>query len=83
MSKRRAGREIILDNSVFELEEEFNAERFHYWIGKLQPKWYIIPDVLEDCDKSINNVVDWVGKDGSAGSIGVVQGKSYEEGVRG
>ena len=29
------GREIILDNSIFELEEAFDAERFNYWVNKL------------------------------------------------
>ena len=27
------GREVILDNSIFELEEAFDADRFTYWIN--------------------------------------------------
>ena len=40
------GREVILDNSIFELEEAFDAERFAYWINELKPTWYIVPDAL-------------------------------------
>jgi len=27
----KKGREVILDNSIFELEEAFDADRFAYW----------------------------------------------------
>ncbi len=42
------GREIILDNSIFELEEAFDAEKFDKWVKYLKPTCYIIPDALED-----------------------------------
>ena len=29
------GREVILDNSIFELEEAFDANKFAYWVTKL------------------------------------------------
>lgn len=31
------GREVILDNSLFELEQAFDLERFFEWVYKLQP----------------------------------------------
>ena len=72
------GREVILDNSIFELGEAFDTEKYRTWIEKLQPTWYIIPDSLENRNKTMANIRDWdfriPGK-----SIGVVQGKSYEE----
>ena len=40
------GREIILDNSIFELEEAFDAEKFAGWVLELKPDWYIVPDAL-------------------------------------
>jgi hypothetical protein len=40
------GREVILDNSIFELGESFDGEVYFKWIEKLQPTWYIIPDIL-------------------------------------
>jgi hypothetical protein len=76
------GREIILDNSIFELEEAFDAEKFDQWVNKLKPTWYIVPDALEDAYKTIDQMEDWnnkgYGYEGS-GKIGVVQGKSYDE----
>ena len=76
------GREIILDNSIFELEEAFDAKKFDYWVNKLRPSWYIVPDCLEDAYETIAKMEDWNNKGlgylGS-GKIGVVQGKTYDE----
>ena len=76
------GREIILDNSIFELEEAFDADRFNYWVNEIRPAWYIVPDVLEDGYATIDKMEDWnnkgLGYKGS-GKIGVVQGKTYDE----
>jgi hypothetical protein len=75
------GRKVILDNSVFELGEAFNAELFAQYVQALKPTEYIIPDVLENVHHTIYKAVmfkktypDLPGK-----SIGVVQGKSYDE----
>lgn len=76
------GREIILDNSIFELEEAFDAEKFDKWVNKLKPTWYIVPDALEDTDRTIMQMEDWNDKDlgyKGSGKIGVVQGKTYDE----
>ena len=79
---RDAGREIILDNSIFELEEAFDAVKFDKWVKKLKPTWYIVPDALEDATKTCDQMEDWnnkgLGYEGS-GKIGVVQGKTYDE----
>ena len=79
---RDKGREIILDNSIFELEEAFDAVNFDKWVNKIKPSWYIVPDALEDYRKTIDQMEDWnnkgLGYKGS-GKIGVVQGKTYDE----
>jgi len=83
----RRGREVILDNSIFELEEAFDADKFAYWINELRPTWYIIPDVLEpdvleDAGGTMVKMANWNGKYRKTSfgkTIGVVQGKSYEE----
>ena len=77
----RKGREVILDNSIFELEEAFDADKFSYWVKKLRPTWYIIPDALEDAEKTMQQAADWSKKhsDVPGKSIGVVQGKTYRE----
>ncbi|MDA9111968.1 hypothetical protein N9J42_00625 [bacterium] len=78
----RSGREVILDNSIFELEEAFDAVKFDKWVNKIKPSWYIVPDALEDCRKTIDQMEDWnnkgLGYKGS-GKIGVVQGKTFDE----
>ena len=76
------GREVILDNSIFELGEAFDMQQFSDWTNKLEPTWYIIPDALEDRSKTIYNASKWVEfyKPKTKGkSIGVVQGKTYYE----
>ena len=74
----RIGREVILDNSIFELGEAFDAEKFTPWIEKLNPTAYIIPDALEDAERTVRNVKEWK-YDHPSKRIAVVQGKSYEE----
>jgi len=77
----KEGREVILDNSIFELEEAFDADKFYYWINELKPTWYIIPDALENAEKTMQQMADWSKKyaDAPGKSIGVVQGKNYRE----
>lgn len=76
----KQGREVILDNSVFELEEAFDAERFKYWINETSPTYYIIPDVLDNSELTIKNTLEWK-KDVPGQTIGVVQGESFIEAV--
>ena len=77
----KKGREVILDNSIFELEEAFDAEKFAYWVKKIKPEWYIVPDALEDANRTMLQMESWnenyellPGK-----KIGVVQGKTYSQ----
>ena len=42
------GREVILDNSVFELGTHFDMGEFAYWVNEMKPTYYILPDVLND-----------------------------------
>jgi hypothetical protein len=75
------GRHVLLDNSVFELGEAYNSDEFADWINRLTPTEYIIPDVLEDAEKTKANFVEFTSKypnlPGKA--IAVVQGKTYDE----
>jgi len=77
----RKGREVILDNSIFELEEAFDADRFAYWVDELRPTWYIVPDTLEDSKRTILQMSDWNVKYRNlpGKKIGVVQGKTYKD----
>ena len=78
------GREVILDNSIFELEEAFDAKKFAEWVAYLKPTWYIVPDALEDAEKTMYQMENWLlDHDNVTGKkIGVVQGKTYDEIVR-
>jgi hypothetical protein len=78
---KEAGREIILDNSIFELEEAFDAEKFAGWVLELKPDWYIVPDALEDTKKTVQQMTEWNNKHKNlpGKKIGVVQGKTYEQ----
>lgn len=75
------GREVILDNSIFELEEAFDAVKFAQWVQELRPTWYIVPDALEDVKKTIQQMTEWnyKYKNLPGKKIGVVQGKTYEQ----
>ena len=55
-------------------------DRFAYWIKKLGPTKYFIPDALYDTAKTLSNVKTWnlYYKDKVPGkAIGVVQGKTF------
>ena len=75
------GREVLLDNSIFELKEAFEPDKFAEYVTKLKPTYYVIPDVLEDADKTIVSALDFTSRyDNLPGiAIGVVQGKTYQE----
>lgn len=76
------GREVILDNSIFEKGEAFESEQFATWVSKLRSEWYIIPDKLENAEITVSNVQNWnrdYRSDLPGKTIGVVQGKTFEE----
>lgn len=78
------GREVILDNSIFELGTAFELNRFMSWVQEIQPTWYIVPDVLEDSRGTIESMRNflnsgWREKVPGCKCIGVVQGKTRED----
>lgn len=77
---RNAGREIILDNGVFELGAAWDAAEFAGWVEKLRPTWYIVPDVLENCVGTVTSFFEFINKYPKLPGkrIGVAQGENYE-----
>lgn len=75
------GRCVILDNSLFELNEQFDSDEFAGWVEKLKPTEYIIPDKFDDTYSTINAATDWHSnyKSLPGKSIGVVQGSTISE----
>lgn len=74
-------RDVLLDNSIFELGTAFDSEKFAEWVVKLQPSYYILPDVLEDGDSTIGNFISFSSmfKDLPSLKIGTVQGRTFSE----
>jgi len=72
-------RPIILDCSVFELGEAFEAEKYEHYVRDLNPDIYIMPDVLGDKDATLKNAKIWSEKEFERYSMAVVQGQSMDE----
>lgn len=82
----RNNRHVVLDNSIFELGESFDANKYMEWIGKLQPTYYIVPDVLENASDTIASFLNWFNNIANENSeidhlrcIGVVQGQDWND----
>jgi hypothetical protein len=48
---------VLLDNSIFELGKAFDSQDYIKWIDKLDPNYYIVPDVLYS---GIDTIRSWV-----------------------
>jgi hypothetical protein len=79
-------RDVLLDNSIFELGTAFDADEFYKKILWLEPTMYIVPDVLENHSETINNFISWKDKyyhnikdKMNTKAIGAVQGKRWSE----
>ena len=77
------GRTVILDNSVFELGTSFDAGRYAYWIEKLKPTQYIIPDVLGNTRETLKECANWNKQYGHLPGIkiGVVQASTLVDAI--
>lgn len=80
----KLGREVLLDNSIFELGTAFDSTKFYNYIVDLQPSYYVVPDVLEDCNGTINSFKRWsvshnLNSIKHIPKIGVVQGKTFND----
>jgi hypothetical protein len=75
------GREVLLDNSIFELGESFDPVKYAEVINELKPTFYIVPDVLEKGYESMISFDKFMKANPELPglSIGVVQGKTYDE----
>jgi hypothetical protein len=80
-------REVLLDNSIFELGHAFDSAKFLAAAIDLKPNMFIVPDVLEDSNETRKSFVDWIatGKINEVKqhcftkAIGAVQGKTWQE----
>lgn len=79
-------REVLLDNSIFELSKAFDSTKFFAAVIDLKPTMYIVPDALEDTDTTIEQFEDWkraryhaIRSTFQTMAIGAVQGKTWQE----
>ena len=75
------GRDVILDNSIFELGTAFNGDRFAYWVERLKPTWYIVPDSWKHGKDTVQMFYDFIEKYPNLPGkrIGVAQGWTVDE----
>jgi len=80
-ASRTNGKELLLDNSIFELGKAFDPSKFAHYVDKLRPTYYVIPDSLENYEETVINYKSFITtyKDLPGAKIGVVQGKTYDE----
>ena len=78
---KKDGREVLLDNSIFELGTAFNGNTYADWIVKLRPDWYIVPDVLDNASSTIDSFNNFMSAfpDLPGQVIAVAQGSTYDE----
>ena len=78
------GRYIIMDNSLHELGEAYNHERLIHWINEIKPNEFIVPDVWENAEESIQNASIWNLYDFPEGveKVAVVQAKTLHEAAK-
>lgn len=78
-------REVLLDNSIFELGKSFDPDKYHKAALDLQPNMFIVPDVLEESNetilsfKSFSNKMMNIKSTFLTKAIGAVQGKNWQE----
>jgi len=86
-SREIYNREVLLDNSIFELGHSFDSDKFLAEAIDLKPNMFIVPDVLEDTVGTVTSFSNWVetGKIDQVKqhcitkAIGAVQGKTWND----
>jgi hypothetical protein len=87
ISQEVFGREVLLDNSIFELGKAFDSDKYLTEILWLRPNMFIVPDVLEDTQETIQSFAKWLSegkileikKTFITKAIGAIQGKTWND----
>jgi hypothetical protein len=81
LNSKNIVRYIIMDNSLHELGETYDSDRLMYWVNKLEPDEFIVPDVWEDYAASVRNAKQWatVKMPANTTKVAVVQAKNIHE----
>jgi hypothetical protein len=83
LNSKNVARYIIMDNSLHELGEAYDSDRLMYWVNKLEPDEFIVPDVWEDYAASVRNAKQWATVEMPANTtkVAVVQAKNIHEAI--
>ena len=83
VSRRVYNREILLDNSIFELGHAFDPVKYIDWALKIQANMIIVPDVLENSQATRDSWTAFTKMDRYAEipgrKIGAVQGNTWHD----
>ena len=81
LNSKNVARYIIMDNSLHELGEAYSTDRLMYWVNKLEPDEFIVPDVWEDYAASVRNAKLWANTKlpKNTTKVAVVQAKNLHE----
>jgi len=60
LEAKQKGRYIIMDNSLHELGEPYYADRLYYWLNRLEPNEFIVPDYWEDVNATLVKAKEWI-----------------------
>ena len=78
---KKDGRYIIMDNSLHELGKAYAEDRLMYWVNKLEPNEFIVPDVWQDQTATLVNAKRWMSikLPKNTTKMAVVQAQNYHE----
>jgi hypothetical protein len=79
---RAPGRELMLDNSAFELGDSIDPDIYFDLIAELNPTYFILPDKPDDIGATLNGAYKMlrrVDKLPNSKTVGVTQGKTSQE----
>ena len=81
LNSKNVARYIVMDNSLHELGEAYSTDRLMYWVNKLEPDEFIVPDVWEDYAASVRNAKLWANTKlpENTTKVAVVQAKNLHE----
>lgn len=75
-------RMTILDNSIFELGVAYDPDKYRRWVRELSPSVAVVPDALDDSDKTLAQLIDWISHPGRPRGVeymAVAQGRTRSE----
>ena len=64
LNMKKQGRIIYLDNSLHEIGSSFSGDEYIKAIKELNPTYYVLPDVFDNCEENIKSQIEFYHKYG-------------------